>query len=533
VQRPESSGVRRGLILLLAIAAEYLILSVSFDAQLWLRHVGLEGPLGSIKLVGPGVLAAIAGVFALGGSRFLKTLAPLAEAQPSPRVQRALLAAHVAAFGALYALSFHIFVPPFTTDAQPLAWFGGWAALGAITLGLLVSAFIDITAIGRLLAQHAKLVALAVVLTVLAFQAGALSSMFWNATSGPMLRVLGAATQTMFEDGFVETDTRILGTSRFAIEIAPACSGYEGIGLIVVFLSGFLFMSRAQLRMPNALVVVPMGVVLVYAVNLVRIMALLAFGHFVSPTIAVAGFHAYAGWILFCAVALALVYWTDRRFSTERTAEARSLDTATTAYLGPLLALIATSLITGLFATDIDLLYFARSIAALAVLYAFRSHYAGLLARPSLLSLVIGVVIAGMWMYVVKPPADGVSPLATALETLTPASRVLWLTGRLFGFIVIAPIVEELAFRGYVMRRVQARDFEALPLERWGVPGVALSSLMFGALHGSFTAGALAGLLLAVAAIHRGKLIDAIAAHAVANLVLGVVGLARGAYWLW
>jgi exosortase E/protease (VPEID-CTERM system) len=517
-----------------AVVAEYLILSVSFDAQLWLRHVQLEAQLGAIKLVGPAVLAAIAGVFALGGSRFLTSLSTLAHAQPNKAAQRALLVAHIVSFGALYALSSHIFVAPFTAVTHPLLWFGGWALLGTITIGFLVAAFIDIASIGQLFSQHLKLVVVATVLTVIAFQAGGLSSTFWKHTSGPVLTVLGAATKALFEGGYVDTETRVLGTSRFAIEIAPACSGYEGIGLILVFLSGFLFMSRAHLRFPSALVVLPIGVVLVYTVNLVRIVALLGFGHHVSPTIAVAGFHAYAGWILFCAVALTLVYWTDRRFARERVADdARSLDTATTAYLGPQLALIATSLVTGLFATDIDLLYFARSLAAIGVLYVFRAHFAGMLALPSLLSIVIGVVIAGLWLYVVQPPEGGVSPLAAELDTLTPASRVLWLASRLFGFIVMAPVVEELAFRGYIMRRVQAADFTAVPLERWSVPGIAVSSLLFGWLHGSFVAGTAAGLLLALAAIQRGKLIDAIAAHAVANLVLGVIGLARGAYWLW
>jgi exosortase E/protease (VPEID-CTERM system) len=530
----ESSG-RRGLILLLvAVCAEYLILSVSFDAQHWLDHVQLREQLGAIKFVGPALLAAIAGVFALGGSRWLKALSALAQARPERATQRALIAAHALSFGALYALSWYIYMPPFTADRYPGLWFTGWAALGMLTIGFLVAAFIDVVSIGRLLRQNAVLVGLAAVLTALAWQAGSLSSTFWDYTNGPVLKLLGAVASALFDGGFVDIPDRVLGTSVFAIEIAPACSGYEGIGLILVFLSGFLFMSRNHLRLPAALIVLPIGVVLVYVVNLVRIIALLAFGHYVSPTIAIAGFHAYAGWILFCAVALTLVYWTDHKFAIESGAPVEKIfDTATAAYLGPLIALIATSLITGLFAADIDHLYFARVAVAGLVLWLCRRYYAELRAVPSLLSLGIGVAIAVLWMFVVKAPQGGISPLQVELEALGPAARALWLIGRLLGFVIVVPIVEELAFRGYLLRRVQSPDFSGVPGKQWTAPAVLISSFLFGAIHADFIAGTLAGLLFAVAALHRGKLIDAIAAHAVANLVLAIIGLARGAYWLW
>lgn len=530
----ESSGRRGLIVLLLAVCAEYLILSVSFDAQHWLDHVQLREQLGAIKFVGPGLLAAIAGVFALGGSRFIKALAEMTKAPPARAARRALILLHVFSFGVLYALSWYIYMPPFTADTYPALWFAGWALLGFITIGFLVAAFIDVGSIGRLLRQNIMLVVLAAVLTLVAWQAGSLSSTFWNYTNGPVLKLLGAVAAALFDGGYVDIPDRVLGTSRFAIEIAPPCSGYEGIGLILVFLGGFLFMSRKHLRMPAALVVLPLGVVLVYVVNLVRIIALLAFGHYVSPTIAVAGFHAYAGWILFCAVALTLVYWTDRKFSSQaRAGVPKTFDTPTTAYLGPMLAMIATSLVTGLFATDIDLLYFARSVAAGLVLWLYRGYFKELLVLPSLLSIGIGIAIAVLWMFVVQPPEGGVSPLAAALDTLTPASRALWLAGRLIGFIVIAPIVEEMAFRGYLLRRVQDPDFDRVPGTQWTVPAVALSSFLFGAIHASFIAGTLAGVLFAVAVLHRGKLTDAIAAHSVANLVLAIVGLVRGAYWLW
>jgi exosortase E/protease (VPEID-CTERM system) len=529
----ESAG-RRGLVLLLgAVVVEYLILSVSFDAAPWLAHVQLTEQLGAVKLVGPALFAAIAGVFALGGSKWLHALAGLAKARPEPRVQRLLLAVHAASFIALYALSRHIFVEPFGVNDHGGLWFGAWTALGSLTMGCLLAAFIDIASIGRLLRQNIMLVIGAAVLATIAWHAGGIASTFWEHTSGPMMRLLDTTARMLFEGGHADPETRIMSTPRFAIEIAPACSGYEGIGLILVFLGGFLFMARGRLSFPRVLIVLPIGVVVVWLVNLVRIIALFAVGEYISPTLAVNGFHAFAGWILFCATALALVYWTDSRFSSPAEQLDKSFDTATTAYVAPMLAVIAVSLLTGLFATDIDLLYFARAAAGALVLWLCRGYYTQLRSTPSVLSFVIGVVIAALWMVLIKAPEGGVSPIAAELDTLTPASKALWLIGRVFGLVVIAPIAEELAFRGYLLRRLQARDFSHMPGTQWTVPAVLVSSLLFGAIHADLIAGTAAGLLFALAMLHRGKIVDAITAHVVANAVLAVVGLLRGAYWLW
>jgi len=533
-EHSESSG-RRGLILLfLAVVAEYLILSVSFDASPWLIHVELFDQLRGVKLVGPAVLASLAGVFALGGSAWIKAVGALAAARPPASVRRLLIIGHVVLFCALYALSLHIFIQPFKVQTNAWLWIMAWTTLGALTIGCLIAAFIDVRSIGRLLRQNILLVVGAGALTALAWQAGSLASTFWYHTSGPMMRLLDIFARTMFEGGRADVEKRVLATSRFAVEIAPACSGYEGVGLILVFLGGFLFIARDRLEFPKVLIVLPIGVVFVWLANLVRIIGLVAVGHWVSPTLAVNGFHAYAGWILFCATALTMVYWTESKFAVahERQVD-KTFDTATTAYVGPVLALIAASLITGLFATDIDLFYFARILAATTVLWLCRGYYAGLPGMPSAISIIVGLVIAAFWMFVVQPPEGGVSPLGVELDKLVPAPRALWLIGRLIGFIVIVPVVEELAFRGHLLRWLQSRDFESVPTKQWNVQSVLISSLLFGAIHADLVAGTLAGLLFAFAALHRGKLIDAIAAHAVANAVLAVVGLARGAYWLW
>lgn len=96
------------------------------------------------------------------------------------------------------------------------------------------------------------------------------------------------------------------------------------------------------------------------------------------------------------------------------------------------------------------------------------------------------------------------------------------------------PIAEELAFRGFLLRRLVAEDFEAVPSGRFTWPALLLSSVAFGALHGSrWIAGTLAGLLYGLAMTRKGKLGDAIIAHAVTNAVLAVYVLLSNQWQLW
>jgi CAAX prenyl protease-like protein len=98
----------------------------------------------------------------------------------------------------------------------------------------------------------------------------------------------------------------------------------------------------------------------------------------------------------------------------------------------------------------------------------------------------------------------------------------------------VVPIVEELAFRGFLPRRLSGADFEARPLGRFSWPAFLLSSLVFGALHGRlWIAGTVAGMAFALALYRRGALADAVQAHATTNGLLMVYAIATGQWSVW
>jgi CAAX prenyl protease-like protein len=94
-------------------------------------------------------------------------------------------------------------------------------------------------------------------------------------------------------------------------------------------------------------------------------------------------------------------------------------------------------------------------------------------------------------------------------------------------------LAEELAFRGYLIRKLIARDFEDIPLGQFTWLSFLLSSVLFGLLHGRWVAGILAGMGFAFALYRRGKLGDAVAAHMTTNALIAAYVLVCQEWSLW
>ena len=95
------------------------------------------------------------------------------------------------------------------------------------------------------------------------------------------------------------------------------------------------------------------------------------------------------------------------------------------------------------------------------------------------------------------------------------------------------PIAEELAFRGFLYRRLVDADFERVSFRQFTWVAFAVSSVLFGVMHGRWLAGTLAGMCYALVMYRRGELGDAIAAHAITNAMIAAYVLATGHWLLW
>lgn len=159
-------------------------------------------------------------------------------------------------------------------------------------------------------------------------------------------------------------------------------------------------------------------------------------------------------------------------------------------------------------------------------------------------SVVVGVAIFVLW---IAPdllfPAyrhfflfDN-SVVGTARSSLTEAARhdvpVLFL--RTLRAVAIVPIVEELFWRGWLLRWVINNDFEKVPLGTYTALSFWMVALLFASEHGPYwDVGLVAGIIFNWWMIRTKSLGDLILAHAVANACLSgyVIAAGKWEYWL-
>ena len=158
-------------------------------------------------------------------------------------------------------------------------------------------------------------------------------------------------------------------------------------------------------------------------------------------------------------------------------------------------------------------------------------------------SCILGLVVFAVW----------IGP-----EALIPGYREHWLfqnpiTGSLWGTldpalrddgwvlalrtlraVFIAPIVEELFWRAWLMRWLIDSDFRRLPLGAWSASSFCISAVLFAAEHGPYwEVGLLAGLAYNGWMVRTRSLGDCILAHGVTNAALSFYTIATGKWEFW
>lgn len=325
-------------------------------------------------------------------------------------------------------------------------------------------------------------------------------------------------------DVVFDPDRFILGAGDFHVRVLTECAGYEGMVLVTAFLSFYCWLMRRQLRFPQALLLIVIGVATSWALNALRIAVLISVGRHVSPEIALTGFHSQAGWIAFLAIAIGLMAvstWCPYfRAAPERAASAsRPADDVLLALLVPFIALMATTIVASLFAPHDQWLYVLKVASVGGALWYFRGVYASLPIANSPVALAVGTGIGIAWV-LTDPGNDGGAELAAWIATVPAWLAAVWLAFRGIGTVMLVPMAEELAFRGYLQRILISRDFERVAPAHFTWLSFILTSLLFGLTHQRWMAAAIAGALYALLVYRSNRLSDAIVAHATSNAVI-------------
>jgi exosortase E/protease (VPEID-CTERM system) len=358
-----------------------------------------------------------------------------------------------------------------------------------------------------------------------------LSQEFWQSTTAATFQLVRFILLPILPDLSADPATRILGTQRFGVEILDYCSGLEGMSLIFVFMIAWLWYFRKEYRFPLALLLIPIGVMLMFGLNAVRIAVLVLIGNAGYPEVAAYGFHSQAGWIAFNAVAVGIAAWTRRGPWLNRSEEplqGDQSDNPTSVFLMPLLAIIAAGMLSHALSGRFEWLYPLRLLACAAVIVIYRRRLAALDWRWSWRGPLLGVGVFLMWSIAVHFLAPDAG-MPEALAVASPLLRWSWIACRVAGTVLTVPLAEELAYRGFLMRRLQSREFDSLAYERVSWFAVAVSSAIFGAAHGAlWLPGIAAGFAYGWIVKRQGHLGEAVTAHMTTNLLFAAVALGSG-----
>jgi exosortase E/protease (VPEID-CTERM system) len=537
---------RRILAFALLLGADVLAATLRFDGgSPFPRGAWLTGWIHAWSHTVARCLICFAGIFAAFAClRRAPELAAIGPRMTREPVNWRWLAGHVAALTVFAAASIGVFGGRMTATLSNFLSVL-WILSGAVTGLCAALAFVQYRWWVELKRMTGRLWIYSAAAAVAACVAAPPVQSLWRPTARLTFRLVQFILRPLVPGLIVQPEKLQIAGPHFGVTIADTCSGLEGIGLLLIFSIVWLIVFRDELRFPHVLALVPAAAVILFLTNGVRIAALLLIGNAGAPEVAAGGFHSQAGWIAFSLVSIGLVaatrhigWVTVRAHVAAAQVAPMSLPMPVPAaenpvapFLLPFLGILAAGMLSRAVSGSFEWLYALRLAAAALLLWVFRRPYRSLNWHFGWLGPAAGALIFVFWIaWDHAAPAPMPPALASAPFALTTG----WIALRVLGAVITVPIAEELAFRGYLLRRFVSADFEAVPFKAFTWFALAASSLLFGLMHGGqWPAGVAAGVAYGLAAAWRGRIGDAVAAHATSNALLAAYVLIFGQWQLW
>lgn len=526
-----------GRLCLLAVVllAEGLALSLVFDASIllirhpdsdfaWLGYAGSAAKILTVWLV--------ALLVALGPrlSHWYEQLRLLVSSRP----YLLSLGLQLCAYALLFLLSYLIFSESGrwrgSAISLPLVW------LGALTLVMVLwlKALAPPQFWMRFVREEAMSIGVASFVAVLVWAFALVTQNLWDPLSAGTFNSATSLLHLLYADVVVEPEYRTLGVGDFVVEIAAVCSGYEGIGLVLIFTAFYLVIFRQDFRFPQSLLLLPLGVIAIWAFNVVRIAALIVIGAEFSPELALGGFHSLAGWIGFVlvTVGILLLAHSSDLFSRSDSRSGSPPITFRMALLIPLVVMLSATLVTSALTITVDWWYPVRVVLTACALILLWRHYRSIRFRVTWFAVAAGVLVFLLWVFLVPEDPMNSAMIDESLREVPSSLLIVWLVFRTLGAVITVPLAEELAFRGYLFE-LTGKDETSGWRSRFPWPALLFSSVLFGLMHSFWLAGLLAGVAYGLVRCYRGNVADAFVAHATTNALLSAYVLTTGSWSLW
>lgn len=200
--------------------------------------------------------------------------------------------------------------------------------------------------------------------------------------------------------------------------------------------------------------------------------------------------------------------------------------------------------------------YPLQSIACLGLLWFWRQHYPLRPIRGWVLAIGAGILGIAIWLAPValhtkfgiggdeswlrwlgfRERLDGFDPTLLDRQS-NPVGSILTLAFRFLRLVVVVSLVEEIFWRGFLMRWLidTGNRWDRLPIGTFDWPSFVITTVLFAAVHqpADWGAALLYGALAGWVTIRTRNLGAVVLMHAVANLVLGIIIMKTGFWGLW
>lgn len=183
------------------------------------------------------------------------------------------------------------------------------------------------------------------------------------------------------------------------------------------------------------------------------------------------------------------------------------------------------------------LLYPLQTLICAGLLFYFWPRYRMQWPRRALFAIVIAVIVFAVWVspqevFGITPRRGGFDP---TLFAESPALYSAVVAMRFLRLVVIVPLLEEIFWRGFLLRYLVDDDFENVPIGAWSLTSFAVVTFGFMLEHSTldWPAALIAGALYNVVAYRTRSLGACVLAHAVTNLLLGIYVMRSQQWGFW
>jgi CAAX prenyl protease-like protein len=215
---------------------------------------------------------------------------------------------------------------------------------------------------------------------------------------------------------------------------------------------------------------------------------------------------------------------------------------ATAAYVAPFIAFVAMMAVEKSFSLPPVYFYPLRFAVVLALLVTISRPYVNLRPSVPLASIAIGIAVFAIWVapdqlfgyrhhWLFENSVTGKAVSSLPDET---RSNIPFQVLRCVSSFALIPVLEELFWRGWMMRWLIDNQFLKVPLGRYAPMSFWMVAILFASEHGPYwEVGLAAGIIYNWWVIRTRNLADCILAHGVTNALLCAWVLATGQWQYW